>query len=324
MVTLVKFFHRLLLLCPAELAHNIGIAALKVYQMVWCRFVPRVEKAPVMAIGKVRSPFKPVARVGLAAGFDKNAEVFAGLSTFGFGFIEIGTVTPLPQSGNPKPRLWRMPDEALVNHLGFNSVGVDAVKRNILRLRKYSACPLLGNIGKNRNTPLEEALEDYKSLFETLQDCVDGFVINLSSPNTPGLKSLQNEDFLTQLAQHIPELPTLVKFSPDLANTDIQRLSQFVKDEPRFTGVVLTNTSRTLAEKAGMDIGGLSGKPLFERSLECVQLARQSVGKKTVIGVGGISSVVEAKKMFDAGADLIEVYTAFIYQGPSLISELNA
>lgn len=324
MSRLLSLLHRFLLLLPPEWSHTLGIWGLKAYQCLLCRRDQSSNRRAAPLIPGLPTVFKPTSKVGLGAGFDKNAEVFAALSTFGFGFIEVGTITPLPQNGNPAPRLWRMPGEALVNHMGFNSVGFEKSKSNIVKLRKRASCPIFANIGKNRNTPVDEAIEDYKTLFENLSDSVDGFVVNLSSPNTPGLRSLQNETFLNEIAKCAPSLPVFVKLAPDLENSTIKALGEYVERESRFSGIVLTNTSRALAEKEGMDIGGLSGRPLFSRALECVSLAREGAPTKTIIGVGGISSASDMKQMFGAGANLIEIYTAFIFQGPCLVSELRS
>lgn len=318
---LLKIFHHLFLLLPPEIAHALGIFALKIYQTLLKKNPPKTIKSYVVLDRPLA--LKVSSRLGLAAGLDKNAEVYWALSQLGFGFIEVGTVTPLPQEGNPKPRLWRMQNQSLVNHMGFNSVGVDKFRKNLLRYRNNVSCPILANIGKNRTTDLECASGDYAFLFQALKDVVDGFVVNLSSPNTPGLRNLQNEEFLREIARHIPSVPTYLKLSPDLEDDDILHLSEWIREESRFAGIVLTNTSRLLAEGAGMKVGGLSGKPLFERSLNCVSIARKGIGKKTVIGVGGISSRQDAKKMFEAGADLIEIYTSFIYGGPAIVQELT-
>jgi dihydroorotate dehydrogenase len=211
--------------------------------------------------------------------------------------------------------------------MGFNSVGLSTFRQNILAYRsKTKGFPVFANIGKNRETTLENASEDYRACFEALHDCVDGFVVNLSSPNTPGLVQLQSEAFLEQIASQAPiGKPVWIKLSPDLDNGDITRLGEWVAREERITGIVLTNTSREMAEEVfGWDRGGLSGRLLFSRALECVTLARQAVGpKKMVVGVGGIWNAEGARQMRRAGADLIEVYTAFVYQGPKLLRALS-
>jgi dihydroorotate dehydrogenase len=266
-------------------------------------------------------------RVGIAAGLDKNAEFFAGLALLGAGFVEVGTVTPLPQQGNPKPRVWRPAPNTLINHMGFNSVGLEAFAENIHRYRaSLGKFPLIANIGKNRETPAEKALDDYALCFRSLTGKVDGFVVNLSSPNTPGLTSLQNEAFISALSEVVPpNLPVWLKFSPDLDNRVLEQLSVQVREERRLSGIVLTNTSREMAEEVfGFEVGGLSGRPLFSRSLECVSIVRQALGpQKTVVGVGGVWSKQAAVQMRRAGADLVEVYTAFVYRGTGLLKELQ-
>lgn len=284
-----------------------------------------VKMGGLHVVGLPRISFKN--RLGLAAGFDKNAEVFASLASFGFGFVEVGTVTPRPQPGNPKPRLWRLPNGALRNQLGFNNLGVETAHANLLRYKAYVwSVPIFANIGKGVNTPIEEALKDYQDAANALVDVVDGFVVNLSSPNTPGLRTLQNEGFLEALGRIIPQgFPALVKLAPDLEDEEIRKLAAQVGQSDHLAGLVLTNTSRALAESlAGATTGGLSGRPLFERALHCVSLARENLKDKTLVGVGGVSSVEEAKKMRSAGADLVEIYTSFVYQGPRLVRELAA
>lgn len=316
----------ILLKLPPELAHNVAIFFLRILQ--WWKFsVLGVKKSDVPSI--IIRQFPDLCfptRVGLAAGFDKNAEVFGALSQFGFGFIEIGTVTPAPQKGNEKPRIWRIPNQGLVNHLGFNNVGLNRFYENILKVRKKVSIPLFANIGKGKATKNPDAVHDYVVGASLLKDCVEGLIINISSPNTPELRSLQSSDFLEQLASSLPEgIPILIKLAPDLSNTGLVTLVEQINENHRFSGVVLTNTSRQLAqERAGYSTGGLSGRPLFDRALECVTLAKNVLKPpKIIIGVGGIATKEDAKQMHEAGADLIEIYTSFIYQGPKVISELN-
>lgn len=319
--------HRFLLFFPPEFAHALAKRFLQLFQ--WLRF--KVCKQSFTPHFSIHIPTVPTlrfaSRVGIAAGLDKNAEFFAALGLFGAGFVEVGTVTPLPQDGNPKPRLWRPAPGTLINHMGFNSIGLDAFRKRVLAYRPYvSNLPVLANIGKNRETVLDRAVEDYRACFEKLRDCVDGFVVNLSSPNTPGLVQLQSEAFLSQIAGLVPVgMPVWVKLSPDLDNSAIAALGEYVARENRFSGIVLTNTSREMAEEVfGWDRGGLSGRPLFSRALECVSVARQAVGPhKTLIGVGGIGSLDSARQMRRAGADLVEIYTSFVYQGPALLKELS-
>ncbi len=325
---MLSLAHRILLCLPPETAHAIGAVGLKLLQ--WFRF--RILGGTCPAAGSpvilASAPsLKFSGRLGLAAGFDKNAELFAGLSTLGFSFIEVGTVTPLPQDGNPKPRLFRKGDGLLLNHMGFNNCGLQAFRENIVRYRaRLPGFPILGNVGKNKATPDEEAVSDYRKGMETLRDVVDGFVCNLSSPNTPGLVKLQTTAFLESLEKAAPEgMPVLVKFSPDLDTATLEDLLRFIADSRRLSGAVVTNTSRVLAEKMWRaPQGGLSGPLLKERSLECVALARKHLKAKIVIGVGGVSSAEDARAFRSAGADLVEIYSSFVYQGPRLAREIAA
>lgn len=315
MLTALK---QLLLRFPPETAHRLAIGSLKAYGVGGCR-----GTSPTIQVSTVPS-LRFVNRVGIAAGFDKNAEVIPGLARLGFGFLEVGTVTPLPQPGNPKPRIFRISPSALINRLGFNNCGLEEFRRNLTTGRARVSIPVLANIGRGKDTPNESALEDYALGFRHLGEVADGFVVNVSSPNTKGLRDLQTEAFLSKLAAILPrEKPTFLKLAPDLSDTELKELCLQVAKE-RFSGVVLTNTSRALAQGAGHDAGGFSGPPLFERSLACVTIAADVLkGKKAVIGVGGIDSLERAAQMRKAGADLIEIYTAFIYQGPKLIRELG-
>lgn len=276
-------------------------------------------------------------RLGLAAGFDKNALMYKGLSNLGFGFVEIGTVTPIPQNGNPKPRLFRLKsDKALINRMGFNNKGLfHAVK--MLRNRPKDII-IGGNIGKNKITPNESAKNDYISCFKALHPYVDYFAINVSSPNTPGLRELQDKEPLLDLLMSLQEInfsfkkqkPILLKIAPDLSEKQLDDIIEIIV-KSGIRGVIATNTT-TVRDKlvtnpveiASIGSGGLSGRPLFDRSLEVVKyLKDHSKGQFTIIGVGGIFSADDALKMLRAGADLIQVYTGFVYNGPALISEIN-
>lgn len=324
---LFKFLHPVLLLLPPEMTHILALAFLKISQ--WWRFKWRNQSLPKVVFISSIAPVLPKLRggVGLAAGFDKNAEIFAALGCFGFGFIEVGTVTPRPQPGNPKPRLWRIAPESLINHMGFNNVGLERFRKNILEYRRCVLdVPLFANIGKNSDTPNERAIEDYEVLVNGLKDHVDAFVVNISSPNTPGLFNLQTEAFLEKLSSVlVARRPTFVKLSCDLDNEKLGDLCLQVRENKWLCGVVLTNTSRKIAEALRPLLpGGYSGSRLFERAVECVSLARQSLkSPKLIIGVGGISSRDDARKMKIAGADLIEIYTAFVYRGPGVIAQLG-
>ena len=276
--------------------------------------------------------------VGLAAGLDKDAVAFNELGDFGFGFIEIGTVTPKPQPGNDKPRLFRLPkNEALINRMGFNNHGViEAAKK--LKNRKDPTLIIGGNIGKNKLTPNEEAVNDYVIGFNELFDVVDYFVVNVSSPNTPNLRELQEKEPLTNLLNTLQQLnikktkpkPILLKIAPDLTNTQLDDIIDIVKST-NIAGVIATNTTisrdglsydKSEIEKIGM--GGLSGKPLTKRSTEVIKYLKQKSNNSfPVIGVGGIHCADDAIEKLNAGADLIQLYTGFVYHGPKLISDIN-
>lgn len=276
--------------------------------------------------------------VGLAAGLDKNAALFDELAHFGFGFIEVGTVTPLAQPGNEKPRLFRLVDDsALINRMGFNNDGVEAMVER-LRNRKNREVIIGGNIGKNKVTPNESASDDYEKCFEALFDYVDYFVVNVSSPNTPGLRELQEREPLTKLLMHLQVLntqkvmpkPILLKIAPDLTNEQLDDIIAIVK-ETGVAGVIATNTTISRgnliadSEKAThIGAGGLSGKPLHKRSTEVVAyVVNKSAGAFPVIAVGGIFSAEDAMEKLAAGATLVQVYTGFVYQGPSLVKRIN-
>lgn len=276
--------------------------------------------------------------VGLAAGFDKDGKHFRAMSSLGFGFIELGTVTPKGQIGNPQPRLFRLPaDEGLINRMGFNNEGVDAL---VERLKKGKPKNLIigGNIGKNKVTPNEEAVNDYAISFEKLFPYVDYFVVNVSSPNTPNLRALQDKEPLTKLLSHLQELnnqkpnpkPVLLKIAPDLTDGQLDDILEIVEDT-KIAGIIATNTTisreglqtnRQTVEKIGN--GGLSGAPVRERSTEVIRyLHKASDGKVKIIGVGGIGSPEDALEKLKAGASLIQVYSCLVYEGPSLIKRIN-
>lgn len=270
--------------------------------------------------------------VGLAAGFDKDAKLYEELSNFGFGFIEIGTLTPKPQDGNPKKRLFRLKeDSAIINRMGFNNGGVlEAVER----LKKNNDVLIGGNIGKNKNTPNEEATSDYEICFETLFPYVDYFVVNVSSPNTPNLRALQDKEPLTHLLQTLQNLnlkkpkqkPILLKIAPDLTNEQLLDIIDIV-NETKIAGVIATNTTLSregLQSENKTEMGGLSGKPLTKRSTEVIRFLSEKSNKSfPIIGVGGIHSADDAIEKLNAGAALVQLYTGFIYEGPKLIKEIN-
>jgi len=277
--------------------------------------------------------------VGLAAGFDKNAVLYNELSNFGFGFIEIGTLTPKPQEGNPKKRLFRLKaDEAIINRMGFNNKGVLEAIEN---LKKKHKVLIGGNIGKNKLTPNENAVKDYLICFDALFDYVDYFVVNVSSPNTPGLRELQDKQPLTALLKELKKenekctklnkgsgKPILLKIAPDLTDDQLLDIIDIVA-ETKIDGVIAVNT--TIARdnlKSELILteekGGLSGKPLTNRSTEVIRfLAEKSNKAFPIIGVGGIHSANDAIEKLEAGADLIQIWTGFVYEGPALIKRIN-
>ncbi|QEC52837.1 dihydroorotate oxidase A [Anseongella ginsenosidimutans] len=274
--------------------------------------------------------------VGLAAGLDKNAILFNELAGLGYGFIEIGTLTPRPQPGNPQPRLFRLPqDEALINRMGFNNEGVEAA---VHRLKKKRPGVIVGgNIGKNKTTPNEEAVKDYLLCFHALYDYVDYFVVNVSSPNTPGLRELQEKGPLTAILRALKQAgpansqkPVLLKIAPDLSNSQLDDIMEIVQ-ATGTDGIIATNTTisreglQTAEEQLNaIGAGGLSGKPLAKRATEVIRyLVEKSGNAFPVIGVGGIHSPGDALEKLEAGASLVQLYTGFIYEGPGLIKRIN-
>ncbi len=275
--------------------------------------------------------------VGLAAGFDKDANYVQELSHLGFGFIEIGTLTPKPQPGNPKPRLFRLKgDQALLNRMGFNNGGVqDAVER----LKKLNPNVIIGgNIGKNKVTPNEDAAHDYLIAFEALFNVVDYFVVNVSSPNTPNLRALQDKEPLKKLLEQLQlannnkkkPKPILLKIAPDLTTEQIDDIVEIVKST-KLAGVVATNTTISRGEleqtkEQALDLGngGVSGAPLTQHATQIIKTLRTKLGSEPVIiGVGGIMSPQDAQDKLKAGADLVQIFTGFIYNGPSFIKNIN-
>ena len=276
--------------------------------------------------------------VGLAAGFDKDGKYAHAMSQMGFGFIEIGTVTPVPQIGSPQPRLFRLPaSEALINRMGFNNDGVDALVDR-LRSKKSPDCIIGGNIGKNKITPNEEAESDYKICFHKLFPYVDYFVVNVSSPNTPGLRELQEREPLSALLQLLQKenkatgspKPILLKIAPDLTNEQLDDIIEIV-EATQLSGVIATNTTierNGLKEDAQkvLDIGngGLSGQPLKERATNVIRyLHKKSNGAFPIIGVGGIQNPQDALEKLEAGASLVQIYSGMIYEGPAIVKRIN-
>ncbi len=270
--------------------------------------------------------------VGLAAGFDKDARLYKELSQFGFGFIEIGTLTPKPQQGNPKKRLFRLrADSAIINRMGFNNDGVRAAAN---RLRDNKNVLIGGNIGKNKDTPNEQAVSDYEICFDALYDVVDYFVVNVSSPNTPNLRALQDKEPLTQLLQILQNKnntkpkpkPILLKIAPDLTNDQLLDIIDIVQTT-KIAGVIATNTTLAregLQSEHQTQTGGLSGKPLTQRATEVIRFLSDKSNKAfPIIGVGGIHTAQDAIEKLEAGASLVQLYTGFIYEGPALIKAIN-
>ena len=336
MYRIIRFF---LFLFNPELIHHITFKMIKLGGMIpgkmWSwRLIFKVKdtrlEREVFGL-KFDNP------VGLAAGFDKDAKLFDELASFGFGFVEIGTVTPLPQDGNPTPRLFRLKDDsALINRMGFNNQGIEAV---VARLRRKKSDIIIGgNIGKNKDTPNDDAANDYAICFEKLFSYVDYFAVNVSSPNTPGLRDLQEKAPLTALLNSLQELnnkkdkrkPILLKISPDLTNQQLDDIIAIVADT-KIDGVIATNTTidrsslKTAKNKVeAIGNGGLSGKPVRLRSTQVIKyLADKSNRAFPIIGVGGIHSAEDALEKLDAGATLLQVYTGFIYEGPSLVKRIN-
>lgn len=275
--------------------------------------------------------------VGLAAGFDKDAKLFDELSYFGFGFIEIGTLTPKAQPGNEQPRMFRLPeDEALINRMGFNNGGVEEASE---RLKKRKTNIIIGgNIGKNKTTENSNAVADYEECFEKLFDQVNYFVVNVSSPNTPNLRALQDKEPLTHLLNHIKQLnnkkhipkPILLKIAPDLTNEQLDDIVLIVK-ETKIDGIIATNTTISreelvteAAQIKEIGAGGLSGVPLRKRATEVINyLSTKSEKSFPIIAVGGIHSGEDAIEKLNAGASLVQIYTGFIYEGPAIVKQIN-
>lgn len=323
---------------PAETSHHLALDALQIAARLHLSgaLAPRVPALPRRVMG-IDFP-NPV---GIAAGLDKNGDYIEGLAALGFGFIEIGTVTPRPQPGNPRPRLFRLPEaHAIINRMGFNNRGVDDLVANVIRARGFiekNAVVLGINIGKNKDTPAEEAVDDYLHCMRKVYSHAAYITVNLSSPNTPGLRDLQFGEPLKKLleslkqeqqklaVEHGRHVPVAVKIAPDMADDDIRdvagALLQFEID-----GVIATNT--TIAREAvkelphGKEAGGLSGAPLTRKSTEVIRaLATELSGRLPIIGVGGIMNGADAADKIAAGAALVQVYTGFIYRGPELIKQ---
>jgi dihydroorotate dehydrogenase len=328
-VPVYPLLRRLLFRLDPEVSHGIGIGALRAVQALPGAAAALARRNLVAAEALRQTLFgrefpNPV---GLAAGFDKDAVAVRAMPALGFGFVEVGTVTPLPQPGNPKPRLFRHPATgSLQNALGFNNAGMEAMRRRLTKLHPF-ALPLGVNLGKNKATTPERALADYETLIRGLHDVCDYLVVNLSSPNTPGLRDLQNEAFLRSLlglAAGITRKPVLVKISPDLEPAQAVALGETAV-EAGAAGIIVTNTTveYSLIPNA-RDFGGISGRVLGEKSFRILEaVARALFGHTVLISVGGIDSGAEAYRRLRAGASLVQIYTSLVYEGPSLPRRIN-
>ncbi len=324
---------RLLFCFSPETSHHISLAAIK-----WC------ERLKLSGLVAVKPPEKPVEvmgirfpnPVGLAAGLDKNADYIDGLAALGFGFVEVGTVTPRPQPGNPQPRLFRLPEAcAIINRMGFNNEGVDYL---VEQVKRSNFSGVLGiNIGKNKDTPAEQAVDDYVICMQKVYPYASYITVNLSSPNTPGLRDLQFGEPLEQLLDKLKKeqsglaekhgryVPLAVKIAPDMVEEDIFQVADVFKKYD-IDAVIATNTTiaRDKVEQlaSGKESGGLSGAPLTEQSTKVIAiLAKALDGKLPIIGVGGIMTGEDAKAKIEAGASLVQIYSGFIYKGPKLIED---
>jgi dihydroorotate dehydrogenase len=322
----------LLMRLDPERAHALTLDLLRTAYALGLLRRPRASGSAVQRMG-----LEFANRVGLAAGFDKNGVCIDALGRLGFGFIEVGTITPRPQPGNPRPRVFRLRESrAVINRMGFPNEGVDALAARLARRRFRGICGV--NIGKNAATPLEEAGADYAACLQAVYARADYVALNISSPNTPRLRELQQESRLAPLLESLLELrsrlarehgrhvPLLVKLSPDLTDEDLTATARLI-GSLGIEGVIATNTTLRRpgleGDPRGAEQGGLSGAPLLELSLGAVRRLRAELGARAVIiGVGGIDSAAAARAMLAAGADLIQVYTGFVYRGPRLVREL--
>ena len=332
-MSLYRLVRPLLFRCDPERSHRLGMASLRLLQALpgAARLLARRYLVTDPALRQTLFGREFPNPVGLAAGFDKDALVAGALPALGFGFVEVGTVTPRPQPGNPRPRLFRYPAErSLQNSLGFNNRGMEAMRRRLTRLAARPHLPLGVNLGKGRDTPPAAALADYETLLRGLGDLADYLVVNLSSPNTPGLRDLQNETFVRDLlraARAVTATPVLVKLSPDLEPETAADLAEAALDAGA-AGIVATNTSvdygLLLGGTRAAGAGGLSGAVLRERSRQvCAAIGRRLGGRGVLISAGGIDSGAEAYARVRTGASLVQLYTALVYEGPSLARRIN-
>ena len=334
-----RFFRSILFLLSPERAHYLSVALIKGVQRI--PFLKKIihAKADVALLKTSLFGLDFSNPIGLAAGFDKDALCFQSMGKLGFGFVEIGTVTPLPQAGNPKPRLFRIKsDHAIINRMGFNNDGVINVAARLALRDKTSNLIIGGNIGKNKWTPNEKATDDYLKVFNELYEHVDYFAVNVSSPNTENLRALQDKEPLLNLLSALKtrnvELgspkPILLKIAPDLSNEQLDDIVEIARSLP-LDGVIATNTTISRNELTTpsdevtrMGAGGLSGKPLTARSTEVIRYLHDRLGEAIpIIGVGGIHTKEDALEKLDAGASLIQLYTGFIYEGPALIEDIK-
>ncbi|HAL41948.1 MAG TPA: quinone-dependent dihydroorotate dehydrogenase [Gammaproteobacteria bacterium] len=331
----MRLLQKVLLSLPPEAAHSVAMTGLKLRGKVPGLVRPLLGKATFLGGKALLNP------LGLAAGLDKDAEAVEGLARCGFGFLEVGTVTPRAQPGNPKPRLFRLPQHgALINRMGFNNHGLDAMARRLAGVRERGRLhgTLIGvNLGKNKDTPLEHAVDDYVSCMRGLVHLADYFTLNLSSPNTPGLRKLQHGEGLRNLLHQVKEaqlalasdqapVPLLLKVAPDLADDEITQIAEQVSSIG-LEGLIATNTTlardAVLAHQHGHEAGGLSGRPLTNRSREVVAAFRRLLPDScSIVGVGGISSADDARAMLSSGASALQIYTSFIYKGPKIVQEI--
>ncbi|MBU0696514.1 MAG: quinone-dependent dihydroorotate dehydrogenase [Bacteroidetes bacterium] len=332
-----KFFKPLFFQFDPEKIHYTVTDSLKVLQKIWGfpQLMKYIYGYQNQNLEKEVFGLKFKNPVGLAAGFDKNGEFIEEFANFGFGFIEVGTVTPLPQAGNEKPRMFRLKtDEALINRMGFNNKGVEVLARKLQSLKREGLI-IGGNIGKNKNTSNDQAVNDYIKCFDALFEVVDYFVVNVSSPNTPDLRDLQEKGPLKNILNTLQNRnfkngiskPILLKIAPDLTNSQLDDIVEIV-DETKIAGVIATNTTVSREnlesdESLKKEMGGLSGRPVRDRSTEVIKyLSQKSNQSFPIIGVGGIHSAKDAQEKLDAGASLVQIYTGFIYEGPGLVKSI--
>lgn len=337
-----RWIYPLLAQFEAERAHDLTLAALALAQgSPLGRALLRLIAGPIPACPVRLAGLSFPNVLGVAAGFDKNARVAPGLGLLGFGHVEVGTLTPRPQAGNPRPRIFRLPEQdALINRMGFPNAGVDAV---VARLRVISHSKqrlVLGvSLGKQKETPLAEAAVDYAAVMEGVYPYADYLVINVSSPNTPGLRELQGGHYLDQLlatlvaanrrlaAEHeLPRRPLFVKIAPDLSLGALDEVVAAVMDNNRIDGIIATNTTVSREGMTGpraAEAGGLSGRPLRQRSTEIIAAIRQRTNDRLpIIGVGGVQSAADVQAKLDAGASLVQLYTGLVYEGPGVAGRI--